>query len=340
MQIEEQWITPLIFLLAGFFFGVLFEILVLAGFRKRIVESEWEGGKILAKSLRGMLLFWFIILGFYGAIQSIQEVDESLKDSLITLILLLLSLSILWVIARVTKGLIIIYAKKTESTVTATTIITNITNFIFLLLGFLIIIQSLGLNITPLLTILGVGTLAVALALQPTLTNFFAGIYLLASREFRTGDYIKLDSGEEGYISDMTWRHTIIRPTAGFEIIIPNARLSAAIVTHFDLRTKEAVITVPVGVGYDSDLGKVEEVTVEIASEVIRKIQGSEPGTKPYVRFHTFSPSSIDLQVIMYIKSKADRVRLRHEFIKELYARYKAENIDIPFPTTVIISKK
>ncbi|WP_455143077.1 mechanosensitive ion channel family protein, partial [Candidatus Hodarchaeum mangrovi] len=229
--------------------------------------------------------------------------------------------------------------EKTEGALASTTLVTNIVNLTFLLLGFLIIIQSLGIDITPLLTLLGVGGLTVALALQPTLSNFFSGIYIIAAKEFSVGDFIRLDTGEEGYIVDMNWRHTIIRPPAKYDIIIPNIRLATASVTNFGISSKEIQITIPLGVGYESDLEHVEQVTVEVAIQVVEQVQGEKPTTLPYIRYHTFSPSSIDFNVNIYSKKLKDRAKIRHEFIKLLYKRYKSEGIDIPYPTTVVLSK-
>jgi small-conductance mechanosensitive channel len=138
----------------------------------------------------------------------------------------------------------------------------------------------------------------------------------------------------------MTWRHTIIRPPARYDIIIPNSKLSNAIVTNFGVSDKETTLSIPVGVGYDSDLDLVERITIEIAMETIKQVQGEIPTILPYIRYHTFAPSSIDFFVNIYSKNLRDRARIRHEFIKNLFKRYQQEGIDIPFPTSVIISKK
>ena len=196
-----------------------------------------------------------------------------------------------------------------------------------------------NVDITPLLTLLGVGGLTVALALQPTLSNFFSGIYIIAAKEFSIGDFIRLDTGEEGYIVDMNWRHTVIRPPAKYDIIIPNIRLATASVTNFGISSKEIQITVPLGVGYESDLENVEKVTIEVAIQAVEQVQGVKPTTLPYIRYHTFAPSSIDFNVNIYSQNLKDRAKIRHEFIKLLYKRYKSEGIDIPYPTTVVLSK-
>lgn len=343
ITIEEQTIIALAFILGGIIFGFILEIIVFARFRRVVTKAKWKGAEIIVKAFRGIPIFWFLMLGCYGAILTIEfeyifGVDTS--DLFVTILFILFTLSILLILARATSGFVIHYAGKTEGALAATSIVTNMMNFVYLLLGFLIIVQSLGIDITPLLTLLGVGGLTVALALQTTLSNFFAGVYLLASREFKVGDYIKLDSGEEGYITDMTWRHTIIRPPARYDIIIPNFKLSTATVTNFGVSDKETALTVAVGVGYDSNLNFVEQVTIEVALETVMQVQGESPSIQPYIRYHTFAPSSIDFSVNIYSKNLRDRAKIRHEFIKNLFKRYQQEGIDIPFPTSVIISKK
>lgn len=336
-------IIALAFIIGGLFLGFILEIIVFARFRRVLSKAKWKGVEIIVKAFRGIPIFWFLMMGCYGAILTIDFeylLGADTSDLFVDVIFILITLSILLIFARVTSGFVMHYAGKTEGALAATSIVTNLMNFIYLLLGFLIIIQSLGIDITPLLTLLGVGGLTVALALQPTLSNFFAGVYLLASREFKIGDYIKLDSGEEGYITDMTWRHTIIRPPAKYDIIIPNSKLSTATVTNFGVSEKETALTVPVGVGYDSNLSLVEQITVEVALKTVKQVQGELPSIQPYIRYHTFSPSSIDFFVNIYSKNLRDRAKIRHEFIKNLFERYQQEGIDIPFPTSVIISKK
>jgi small-conductance mechanosensitive channel len=78
-----------------------------------------------------------------------------------------------------------------------------------------------------------VGGLAVALALQDTLSNLFAGLHIIASKKLLPGDYFLLDSGEEGYVQDVNWRNTFIRTLRNNMIVVPNARLASAILTNY-----------------------------------------------------------------------------------------------------------
>ena len=92
------------------------------------------------------------------------------------------------------------------------------------ILGLLVVLNGLGLSITPMLTALGVGGLAVALALQEPLANFFAGVFLTLAGQIRSGDYVKLDSGQEGYVVDFSWRSTRLRMLANNLVVVPNSK--------------------------------------------------------------------------------------------------------------------
>jgi small-conductance mechanosensitive channel len=204
------------------------------------------------------------------------------------------------------------------------------------IIGILVLLQSLGISIAPILTALGVGGLAVALALQDTLSNLFAGIHMVASRKIRPGDYVELDGGREGYVEDITWRYTTIRTLSNNMVIIPNAKLASSVATNFALPDREIAISVDVGVAYESDLEKVESVTLEVAREVMEEVEGGVPGSEPSIRYRKFDDSSIGFSVNLRAKEFTNQYFIRHAFIKRLHKRYRAEGIDIPFPIRTI----
>ncbi|WP_371681655.1 mechanosensitive ion channel family protein [Chroococcidiopsis sp. TS-821] len=144
---------------------------------------------------------------------------------------------------------------------------------------------------------MGIGGLAVALAFQDTLANIFSGLYLLISKQVKTGDYVKLETGQEGYVTDITWRNTTIKELPNSTIIVPNSKLSSAIFTNYCLPAKELSIQVHLGVSYDSDLDRVEQVTLAVAKEVMHDVLGVSNTFEPFIRFHTFGDFSIDFTV-------------------------------------------
>jgi small-conductance mechanosensitive channel len=195
-----------------------------------------------------------------------------------------------------------------------------------------LVLQTVGVQITPIITTLGIGGLAVGLALQDTLANLFSGFYLIISKQVRTGDYVKLDAGHEGYVIDISWRNTTIKEISNNVVIVPNSKLSSAIFTNYHLPAKEITLTMNVGVSYDSDLEQVEKVTVEVAKEVMEEIAPELKESEPYIRFHTFNDFSIDFTLYMRVSEYFDQRIGKHLFIKKLHKRYQQAGIQIPFP--------
>lgn len=210
--------------------------------------------------------------------------------------------------------------------------IQGIIRFVFLGIGLLILLDALGISITPVWASLGIGSLAVALGLQPTLENLFAGVQIVTDRMVQVGHFIRLDSGEQGYVDKIGWRSTWIRMLPNNTVIVPNKVLVNQRVINYHYPQAEMAVLVEVGVSYDSDLARVEKVTVEVGQEVLKSVPGGVPEFLPFIRLHTFSDSSVNFTVILRAREFVDQYLIKHEFIKRLHARYKQEGIVIPFP--------
>mgnify|MGYP001544477428 CR=1 FL=1 len=207
-------------------------------------------------------------------------------------------------------------------------------------IGILIILQTFGISISPILTALGVGGLAIALALQGTLSNLFSGIQVIASQQISTGDYVKLESEEEGYVTDISWRSTTIRALSNNLIIVPNSKIASAIIRNYQLPDKEVALLVEVGVSYDSDLDLVEKVTIQAAKNAMNSTDGGVKDFEPFIRYHTFGNFSINFTTIMRVKEFADQYAVKHEFVKELQRECKKNSIEIPFPIQSVYLKQ
>jgi small-conductance mechanosensitive channel len=301
--------------------------------RKLASRTSFKWDDIIISSLKGIILFWFVLTGIYISF-SYFNLPQNIYQITQKIITILYVLSATIVITKIISGILSTYLISPSF---PTVSIVKITLFV---LGFLIILQTLGISITPLLTTLGIGGITIGLALQDTLSNLFSGIYILASKKIRPGDYIKLDSGEEGYVVDITWRETTIKQLPNNIIIIPNSKMSSAKIINYYLPEKELSVLVDVGVSYDSDLEKAEKVTIEVAKEVLKEVPGGVKDFEPFIRYHTFGESSINFTVILRAKEFIDQFLLKHEFIKRLHKRYKKENINIPFPIRTVYLKK
>jgi small-conductance mechanosensitive channel len=330
-----HWIVPAIYIVGGFVVGFVLEKIVLAELRHIAKKTPWKGDLVIINSLRGMVIIWLLIAGIYGAILSIP-MSPSLLAHLKKILLVVVILSGTLVMAKMTAGIVSIYVQRDDVPLPSTSIFRNLTKVLVFLIGILIILHSLGISITPILTALGVGGLAAALALQPTLANLFSGLQIIAAKELHPGDYVKLDSGEEGYVADITWRNTTIRALPNNMIIVPNSRMGSAIITNYYQPQQETAVLIQVGVGYDSDLQKVEKVTIEVGKEVMKEVEGGVPAFEPLIRYHTFDDSSINFTVVLRTKEYVGQYLIKHEFIKRLHERYDKEGITIPFPIRTV----
>lgn len=297
-------------------------------------DRAWDD--LIYALMRDLSLVLPIGLGLWIALQIIRF-NAHLRGITDHLVLAVVILAISIALARFAAGFVSTILLARSNMGQSATIFMNIARFVVVGIGILILLQSFGVSITPLLGALGVGGLAVALALQDTLANLFAGIHILISKKVQSGDFVSLDSGEEGWIVDINWRNTTIRQIPGNLVIVPNSHFADAIITNYARPIEEMNITVEAGVGYHSDLDHVERVTAEVGREIMRELDSAVTEHEPKVRFHTFGESSINFRVILRITEFAEQYYVASEFIKRLHKRFKEENIEIPFPIRTIV---
>ncbi|HIK03646.1 MAG TPA: mechanosensitive ion channel family protein [Trichormus sp. M33_DOE_039] len=332
-----DWILPLALILAGLLTGIIGEKVVFNRLQKFATNKHIPGSNIIFTSLQRMPFVWFALAGFSGAV-----VSAPIKTDIIILLQKLTTIAFLFsitlVLARLTAGFVKLYTKTAERATAS--LLSNVAKAAVLGLGGLIALQTMGIAITPIITTLGVGGLAVGLALQDTLANLFSGFYLILSKQVRTGDYVKLNDGNEGYVIDISWRNTTIRELSNNVVIVPNSKLGSTIFTNYHLPAKEITLTMNVGVSYNSDLEQVERVTVEVAKEVMQEIAPELITNEPYIRFHNFGDFSIDFTLYMRVSEYFDQRIGKHLFIKKLHKRYQEAGISIPFPIQDVYIKE
>lgn len=328
-------LVPVVVFLSVLLAGLLARRIIFARLTALCARTSSQIDDIVIAAIKGPFLIWCVMLGIYLALQVSVVPDQYVRIAG----KVLLSLGILSVtisLANIAAGIVHSYSGKVDSTLPVTSLTENITRLVIILIGVLFLLNNLGISITPILATLGVGGLAVALALQDTLANLFSGFHIIVSRQIKVGDFIRLETGEEGYVIDITWRNTRIRMLQNNVVLIPNAKLSQAVIVNYHLPDKEMALLVDLGVHYNSDLDKVERVTIDTARQVMKEVAGGVPSFEPMVRFRAFGESSINLSVVLRIKEFTDQGLVRHEFIKRLARRYAAEGIVIPYPIRAI----
>ena len=338
---SEVWSNPWVqrgaFVAGGFVLGLVMEKVVLARLRAFASATAFRWDDIIAESFHGVTAVWLTAGGVYLAL-GVGPVDPFVNSTTRKVLIVLVIGSLVVAIMRLVAGSVAAMAAR--SAVRSPTLVVNLARLGVGVLGFFIILQNLDINITPLITALGIGGLAVALALQDTLGNLFAGVQIILSSHVRPGDYVRLASGEEGYVTDVKGRSTtILTFPDGNLVVVPNSSLASSIVKNFSLPRTALWVSIEVGVSYDSDLEFVEAVTLEVARKVLEEADGGVLDKPPLVLFHTFGDSSINFEVRMMVSEFTRQGFIRHEFIKRLHERFNREGIEIPFPIRTLVMR-
>ncbi len=348
MTIAELWqfLWPVLVLIGFMVVGYVLRITLSVYVTKLTQKTKTKVDDIILEAIKTPIVVIFLIIGINFALSEAAKIPQLAQSlSLLLQYLPLISSVLVTLIGavatgRIVTGILRYYGITHPSLKSLVPFFSKLTNILVYFVAFILILNALGINVTALVAGLGIGGIAIAFALQETLSQLFAGMYIMTDRPVREGDYIELESGQKGYVEKIGWRSTRIRELPNNIIVVPNSKLAGAIVTNYYLPEPEMACLVQVGVSYDSDLEKVERVTIEVGRQVLKKVTGGVPEFDPFIRYHTFSDFSINFTVILRVKEFVDKYLITHEFIKELHKRYKQEGIEIPFPIRTVYMRK
>jgi small-conductance mechanosensitive channel len=349
-DILMAWIAPVAIIVVATLIGWVVEQIVIRWARRLVRHMSHRESKV-GRAVRGHVTFWGFLLGVGVAYDTLTSLyTQKGKPNPIGLppelfsvktqgyvhstLLALFLVSLTMMLASAVTALIAASSATTARPVVS--LVTNLARFVVLVIGFMLVLAVIGVNLAPWLATLGIVGLAVSLAVQATLTDLVSGMLLLASRQLIVGEYVKLSTGEEGYISDITWRTTTIRQISDNIVIVPNSKMTSLPVTNYHTNTQTCGVSVDLGVSYASDLDQVERVTIEVAQDVMRTVAGGMPDFAPTVRFTTLGDYSIRLTVNMQAREVGAQGLITHEFIKRLRRRFQQEGISIPYPIQTV----
>ena len=302
----------------------------------------------LIRGLKGapILIVVSLYLSFVTKMMSMPEPVEHLLTYIFFIILII---TVMQVIARTATAIInnIIVAR--NENISETSLLTDMVSWSIYLIGIIIILAECGISITPFITAMGVGGMALALGMQETLASVFAGFTMIFAPQIRNNDFVRLSNGQEGRIVDIAWRYTTIENLEGNTIVVPNKQIASAILTNYSVPAQDIKVKLQCGVAYDSDLDKVEQVVLEVAQKIQDDVtkdilaskgkiaaDASVTTAKPGIFFHTFGDSAIEFSVTLNCKAFTHQYRMKHEFIKALTKRFREEGIEIPFPIVTV----
>jgi MscS family membrane protein len=288
-----------------------------------------------------------VLVVLYGLVNSLSHVrlDAELLAWTLRLYYIGLILVLAYVGYKIFKGVLIVWmkdiAKKTDTELDdiLVPIFDKIGTVVILIVAVIFLLNYLGVNVTVFVAGLGVAGLVVAFAAQDTLSNFFAGIFLLVDRPFSIGDTIIVENGD--YCEVL---HVGLRSTRLYDIftsdmlVIPNNKLANMNIVNVSKPDKREKVTMEIGVAYDSELEKVEAILLEITGKH-PNIDRAEEST-PVVRLSSFGENGAIYRLFFTVDDWNNRWRVAHELRKEILARFAKDGIKIPYPQRVVHMKR
>ena len=293
--------------------------------------SRWDD--VLVHSLRGVVFVWSLLAGI-SIILTLIPLPAAIYFFAKQAILLTAVVSVTIWAGRAAAGYADLYIVRIAGV--SSSIFKTLALTIVYIVGFLIILDELGIAIAPIITALGVGGLAVALSLQDTLANLFAGLHILMSRNIRPGDYVKLSSGEEGYVQDITWRNTTLRELENNLVIIPNKKMAETILRNYSLPDPAMAVLVDFKLAYGTDLKAAEKMIIEEARAVLETTPGAATDFVPFVRFNILGDRNIGGTTILRVTEFTKQYLVKSECIRRMRERFSREGIADPFPVTPV----
>jgi small-conductance mechanosensitive channel len=301
--------------------------------------GRWLRGRdsaFLIDTIRLPSLVWCLVPGIAAAI-AVADLPTRTVHILNRTFVAVIIASVTVTVANVVGVLIVRVGERRSLALAVTGLAQTFARVTVLVVGGLVLLGALGVQITPLLTALGVGGLAVALALQDTLSNLFAGLHLLADRPIRVGDYVKLADGVEGFVVDVGWRSTRVRQLQHSIAIVPNSSVAKATIVNYSLPEPRMGLTVRVSVDYGSDPDRVEAALLDEARRAVGEVPGLLGQPEPNARLIPgFGDAGLDFSLNVQVASYVDQYLVQHELRRRILRRFRAEGIAFPARALVV----
>ncbi|MCL2881719.1 MAG: mechanosensitive ion channel family protein [Coriobacteriia bacterium] len=321
--------------------GVLLDQALGAFLRSPILRNLNRFFSAVIRSFRGILSLALGLTGFWLAFNHLNKTLQNKFPGVVLQISTVLTLLLVTIfLARLIGRFIGFYTASDNTRISSSSIFTNLVKAIIYIVGVAVILSQLGVSLTPLITTLGIGGVAIGLALQPTLGNLFAGIQIVTSHQIEPGDFVRLASGDEGTVEDVTWSNTTIRKITSELIVVPNSVLGQEPVINFSRNNHQHVLVIPGMVVADTDVLHLERVVREVANEIMFSSHYTYKGATPNFRLTATTAGGISFNTILPIISYRSEPVVRSEFLEHLVERFTAEHIElarplIPMPQTL-----
>lgn len=337
----SAWIAPLGLGLFGFLVGKLAEGVLHRMSKRMLGDNTWLPVDVLSRIFKGNVSGLLTLGGLYLATFSMPLSPDAISHIRQALFIGSMLIAIRFSLKLALES-IWQYASQGKNRLPNTSIIENLVRIFIVVLGILVILQTLGVSVLPIVTALGVGGLAISLALQDTLANLFAGLHMILARQIKVGDTIQLEGGQSGVVKDIGWRTTTIQQLNGNLTILPNSKMASSIIVNYIGPHPDLNVTLTLPIPLDSDLERVEAVALDVAKTIglelyLKKHPKRQNETfEPHVRFASYGDAWVNMNVTLPFKAVMDAGEVRHRLLKALHQRLHAEEIRFAIPQHVV----
>lgn len=341
MEIQSI-ILPLIILTLSFVIANILKF-VLETLRKKAENTDTKLDDILLHALGRPLYILVIVAGLYYAIhytpylgEKINQLDEGYMYRRF-----ILTIFGTWIVATLAKRIIREYgydlAARTEGQMDdrIVALADMSVTYIIWLIGIMIALNAIGIEITPIITTMGIAGLAIALAAQNLLSNVFGGVTITIDQLYKVGDRVEM-GGVYGDVYEIKPRYTKIKTLNNTIITIPNSKVINEHIINYAVPDTTIRVKIPVGVAYGVDPKKIDEILYDIADKTPLVLR--EP--KPLVRFIEYASSSQNFELLVWVRHYDDRHPVLDWILREMFIRFAKEGIEIPFNQMDVHIKK
>lgn len=313
----------------------IFQSIIIHQLNKLALKTKTDLDDEFIKIVKSVKPTFYSFLAFYIAINFI-ELNEIFRK-IITVIL------IAWIVYQVIISIqtLIDYALKKytdrdKDSAGAIKLLGNIAKASLWFVGGLLVLSNLGVNITSLVAGLGIGGLAIALALQNILGDLFSSFAIHFDKPFVVGDFITIGD-KSGTIEKIGIKTTRLRASRGEEIVISNRELTNAQILNFK-KMMERRMTFTLGLTYNTKQEKLIKIP-DMLKELIEKIEGARFSR---AHFKKFSDSSLDFEVTYYVTTPeyAKYMDVQQEINFKINEVFEREKIEFAYPTQTIYIEK
>ena len=339
--IDPEFLRPVVsaaIVLISFMLALLFLKVVLPIVLRITNFTPTDLDERLVRSVRKPVTFGILVLGVYLALTLSLDLTGTQQQRVDTVAQVLgVVLGIFFVVGLLSSAVdwyLESLAGKTQQVIDVKLfpLMRRISVVIIYGVGGLLVLDLLGIGISPLIAAMGLGGLAVALAIQPTLANLFAGTYVMTEGVIANGDYIELEGGLKGYVVEVGWRSTRIRDWRNNIVVVPNAKFAETIITNYQQPTPYVNVYLECGTSYDSDLYRVEEVCNEVMDVILDSEPMAVKGYGKYFGFDNFGDSNVNFWLFIQATDRWGSFVVKSALMKMLHKRFNDEGIAINYP--------